>query len=210
LVEKQVQSIVLSYDSVEVYAVNFEELDLFLTSEETGNRYGLLTHNFSYDCKSITCSGNCVFGFKCNVTGPPNDTLMPWPGPGGNVTCLRCGGPGLPDCSVAGFDSFGTGTCLLYPCFSPNNTGYGILTAGYCNFVKSDITVKENLKFIGKSDSGINIYQFNYKGEDGLYEGVIANELIGTEFENAVTTDTTDNLLMVDYYKIDVQFKKIK
>jgi len=208
LVEKQVQSIVISYDNVEVYAVNFEELDLFLTSEETGNRYGLLTHNYSYDCKSVTCSGNCIYGWGCTFSQTfysfYNLTLT-------NVRCLRCGGPGYPPCSAAGFNTGNPATCLQFPCFSPSNTGYpgGVITAGYCNPVKSDINFKENIKLVGKSESGLNIYEFNYKDEDGLYEGVIANELIGTQFENSISYDA-DGYLIVDYYKIDVQFKKIK
>jgi hypothetical protein len=79
---------------------------------------------------------------------------------------------------------------------------------GYCNYNKSDIAYKEDINLIGKSESGINIYQFKYKGEEGLYEGVIGNELIGTEFESVLKRDD-DGLLMVDYYKIDVQFKKL-
>jgi len=195
LVEKTVENVTLSYDEVEVYAVNFEQFDLFLTAEE-GNtlRYGVLTHNYSFDCKSITA--NCIFCYECS-----NNIATYW----ANVECCRCGAPGYPGCSASGF----FGNCYQSPCGEPFPIPAPCQTAGYCNIVKSDIAVKENLKLIGKSDSGINIYQFNYKGEDGLYEGVIANELIGTEFENALLTDTEDNLLMVDYYKIDVQFKKI-
>jgi hypothetical protein len=72
-----------------------------------------------------------------------------------------------------------------------------------------DIEYKENLNLIGKSPAGLNIYQFNYKEEEGLYEGVIAQELIGTEFETALSKNE-DNLYVVDYNEIDVEFKKIK
>ncbi len=41
----------------------------------------------------------------------------------------------------------------------------------------------------------------------GLYEGVMGNELIGTAFEHALMINPEDGLLMVDYNKIDVQFK---
>ncbi len=73
---------------------------------------------------------------------------------------------------------------------------------------KSDITYKENLKLIGQSPLGINIYEFSYIGEEGLYNGVIAQELIGTKFEHALSLNN-DGKYLVDYDKIDVEFKKI-
>jgi hypothetical protein len=73
---------------------------------------------------------------------------------------------------------------------------------------KSDIRFKENVKLIGKSPLGINIYEFNYIGESDLYEGVIAQELINTEFESALSL-SEDGKYRVDYNKIDVEFKKI-
>jgi len=73
---------------------------------------------------------------------------------------------------------------------------------------KSDISFKENLNLIGKSPLGINIYQFNYIGEEGLYEGIVAQELIGTEYESALSLNE-DGKYLVDYSKIDVEFKKL-
>jgi peptidoglycan hydrolase-like protein with peptidoglycan-binding domain len=73
--------------------------------------------------------------------------------------------------------------------------------------IMSDIRLKESIKLIGKSKKGINIYSFKYKNEEGYYEGVMAQELIGTKYENAVIK--TKNYLMVNYDKIDVKFKKI-
>lgn len=72
----------------------------------------------------------------------------------------------------------------------------------------SDSRLKENIKLVGKSEKGINIYEFNYIGQEGLYEGVMAQELLETEFtEAAVLTDS--GFYEVDYSKIDVEFKKI-
>jgi hypothetical protein len=193
LAEKTIQSITFSYDEVEVYAVNFEQLDTFLTSEENGLRYGLLTHNYSYDCKSVTA--NCVLCYEC-----ANGSNSFW----SDVQCCRCtpGSSNYGECASNGF------TCFQFPCFSYMNPFTPCGDAGYCNYNKSDMAYKEDIKLIGKSESGINIYQFKYKGEEGLYEGVIGNELIGTEFESVLKRDD-DGLLMVDYYKIDVQFKKL-
>jgi len=191
LIEKTIQTITYSYDEIEVYAVNFEELDVFLTSEEGGLRYGLLTHNYSFDCKSITA--NCIFCYECG-----NGSGANW----SNVECCRCGAPGYPPCMAGSF------YCNAYPCGEFPVPSI-CQSAGYCNYVKSDIAYKENIKYIGKSNDGINVYQYNYKGEEGLYEGVIGNKLIGTAFEHALMVNPEDGLLMVDYNKIDVQFKKI-
>jgi hypothetical protein len=77
-----------------------------------------------------------------------------------------------------------------------------------CDYYKSDISYKENVNLIGQSPLGINIYQFNYIGEEGAYEGVIAQELVGTQYESALSLND-DGKYSVDYSKIDVEFKKI-
>jgi len=199
LIEKNIQTITYTYDKVEVYAVDFEEIDLFLTCEENGTRYGLITHNINYDCSQInTPSVDCALCF--------DDSRGCHSGP----QCCRCHpqGSNYPVCGTQAGE-----------CYGPPEDNEGLMCqnayemtcegGAYCNGSKSDIAYKENIVFIGKSDSGINIYQFNYKGENGIYEGVIGNELIGTAFEHALMINPEDGLLLVDYYKIDVQFKKI-
>jgi hypothetical protein len=81
-------------------------------------------------------------------------------------------------------------------------------TTGSVYACNSDRRLKENIVLIGTSQKGINIYQFNYIGRDGLYEGVIAQELLNTEFATAVVVDEND-IYSVDYSKLDVEFKKI-
>ena len=71
------------------------------------------------------------------------------------------------------------------------------------NYGYSDIRLKENVELIGKSPSNINIYKFNYKGKDTVYEGVMAQEVPWASIEDQ------DGYLMVDYSKVDVDFKKI-
>jgi hypothetical protein len=74
---------------------------------------------------------------------------------------------------------------------------------------RSDKRLKNIIKFVGKSDMGINIYQFTYKfNPKVIYQGVIAQELIGTQFEDALIEDK-NGFYSVDYNKIDVDFKKI-
>ena len=74
--------------------------------------------------------------------------------------------------------------------------------------IPSDRDLKENLVLVGRSPTGINIYEFNYIGESVKFSGVIAQELVGTEFQSALVKDASGKYL-VDYQMIDVEFKKI-
>lgn len=73
--------------------------------------------------------------------------------------------------------------------------------------IRSDIRLKENLIKISQSKSGINIYKFNYKDDNRLYQGVIAQELLNTEYEKSVKL--IEGYYHVDYSLIDVEFKEI-
>jgi len=67
----------------------------------------------------------------------------------------------------------------------------------------SDIRLKENINYIGKSLSGINIYTFNYKGDNQVYQGVMAHQVPHAAFIH------NSGYLAVDYSKIDVEFKGV-
>lgn len=105
---------------------------------------------------------------------------------------ITCGYPGA--CDLCGKGDF---NC-------PNCTGfYGI---GYvCN---SDRRLKRDLKIVGRSQSGINIYEFKYLNENQTYSGVIAQELLDTKYKDAVLVDG-NGFYKVDYSNLDVPFKKI-
>ena len=76
--------------------------------------------------------------------------------------------------------------------------GFGNLFGGF-----SDVRLKDNVKLVGKSPSDINIYSFNYKGSKDKYEGVLAHEV-------PWASQTHDNgYLMVDYSKLDVDFRRL-
>jgi hypothetical protein len=67
----------------------------------------------------------------------------------------------------------------------------------------SDVRLKEDIQLVGKSPSGINIYSFKYKHTDGTYEGVMAQEVPWAR----QMTDT--GFYMVDYSKVDVEFRRV-
>ena len=72
----------------------------------------------------------------------------------------------------------------------------------------SDRKLKENYKIIGLSPSGLKIYAFEYINKlfgEGLFQGVMSDEIP----QNAVIKHD-NGYDMVDYSKIDVEFKQIK
>jgi len=66
----------------------------------------------------------------------------------------------------------------------------------------SDVRLKDNVELVGKSPSNINIYSFNYKGSKDKYEGVLAQEVLWASTEH-------DGYIMVDYSKLDVDFRRL-
>ena len=67
----------------------------------------------------------------------------------------------------------------------------------------SDIRLKDDIQLVGKSPSGINIYNFKYKGDNKQYQGVMAHQVPQASEVHA------NGYLYVDYSKIDVDFKEI-
>ena len=80
----------------------------------------------------------------------------------------------------------------------------GIITG-----VSSDRRLKTNITLIGTSDSGINIYTFEYKYKFsiegvGLFQGVMSDEVP----DHAVSVDV-HGFDIVDYSVLDVEFKRV-
>jgi len=72
-----------------------------------------------------------------------------------------------------------------------------------CNCNYSDIRLKKNIKLL-KTIKGINIYSFNYEWDDTEQIGVMAQELLESGHDYAVTTDS-NGFYMVDYSKLPVK-----
>jgi hypothetical protein len=72
----------------------------------------------------------------------------------------------------------------------------------------SDRRLKNNIKLIGKSDSGLNIYSFEYINKKfgvGLFQGVMSDEVPS---ESVIKGN--DGYDRVNYSLLDVEFKKIQ
>ena len=72
--------------------------------------------------------------------------------------------------------------------------------------IGSDIKLKENIKKIGTSISGLNVYKFNYKNHPKKYIGVMAHEVQKIKPEAVETMDS--GFLGVKYDQIDVEFRE--
>jgi len=71
------------------------------------------------------------------------------------------------------------------------------------SWYQSDVRLKENYSIVGKSKSGINIYEFSYKGNPTRYRGVMAHEVPQASILN------DNGYYSVDYSQIDVEFIKL-
>ena len=71
----------------------------------------------------------------------------------------------------------------------------------------SDRRLKKNIVLVGKSSSGINIYNFEYKNSiygSGVYQGVMSDDI-----PQKAVVKNRGKYDMVDYSKLDVDFIKI-
>jgi len=74
---------------------------------------------------------------------------------------------------------------------------------------RSDMRLKTDVSLVGHSELNIPIYDFKFKDDLSIiHRGVMAQDLIGTEHESAVLTDS-DGFYSVDYRLIDVEFETI-
>ena len=73
--------------------------------------------------------------------------------------------------------------------------------------ITSDRSLKKNIKKVGKSPSGLNIYNFEFKNPKygkGVFQGVMSDEV---PQKAVIEKDGYDS---VNYSMLDVEFKKIK
>ena len=108
--------------------------------------------------------------------------------------------------SVGGISLGGTGAFASLGSLGSSIASSGIgtaVTSFFSGFKFSDVRLKEDVQLVGKSPSGINIYSFKYKQLDGTFEGVMAQEVPWAR----QMTDT--GFYMVDYSKVDVEFRRL-
>lgn len=80
--------------------------------------------------------------------------------------------------------------------------GSAIASSATAAAALSDIRFKENISKIGISEKGVNIYEFNYRGNSKRYIGAMAHE-------NPEASINIDGVLYLDYSKLDVKFMEV-
>ena len=140
---------------------------------------------------------NSTFGKKQGYTGgtPNPHTSTGWSGSSKKASDKSSSNTGTPTGGGGkggGADSGG------------KKGGTSSTSSGLGNLGFSDIRLKDNIELVGKSKSDINIYNFTYLNDPTVYQGVMAHEVPWASVKH------DSGYLMVDYNKIDVDFKSIR
>ena len=209
--KSKITNIWYSYQKLTAFTLDVGSPDLFLTLEESdNNRYGLVTHNYTYDCRNYSCPSFGVY-VTCTLCGSGDftnchDTYSP--------KCCRDGSffyfvfeyrtvieqNYTKDCQLPFFyyvpHPFIPNAEIQIAACDPADTP----TAGsYCNGQKpSDINLKKDIKFLYKKNE-LSVYKFTYTDEikklwnteygeslEGEWIGTIAQDLIDTKWESAL------------------------
>ena len=149
-----------------------------------------------------TVNPNSTFGKKQGYTGgnPNPHTTTGWSGSSksskssstSSNTGTKSGGGGKGGGADSGGSKGGGGR-------NSSDRGGGFGGLGF-----SDIRLKDNIELVGKSKSDINIYNFTYLNDLTVYQGVMAHEVPWASVKH------DSGYLMVDYNKVDVDFKSIR
>ncbi len=91
---------------------------------------------------------------------------------------------------------------------APDLTSHGGGGGGGGGSRTSDIRLKHDLKFVGTTVYGLPVYDFEYNGEQGTYEGVMAQDVLKVRPE-AVTTGI-DGFYRVNYSMLGLKLKRIR
>ena len=201
---KTIANVEYSFEELQAYRINIEESDLFLSMEETENQsvYGILTHNYDYDCAWMTiCCGYFVFCADCTTGGY---------GYSYEGACCRYGGP------------YGTDIVWYFATYYGYTAGGFATFNYYCNGAKpSDMRLKKNIIYSHTLPRGLKIYTFEFNDDfvsiqrekhnedySGKWQGVLAQDLVGTEYEDCLNL-RDDAFFEVNYAKLNLELTKI-
>ena len=234
IVEKDINTITYSYGMVNVYTTDFEQIDVFLTMDESENsRWGIMTHNYTFDCYKQgprPTGHSCLSGILKGWSGTVSYALRTGASlhDFGVSGCLRCAGA-YPLCLGnqgqknsnwgAGNPSFAANRRCLNTSSSPVNCDSA---KGYCNGTKSDKRLKKKIKYIETTKEGLKLYTFEFKKSyinrakisnnidlSGTYKGLMAQDLIDTKFEPNIWIEQ-DGYYTVDYDGLGIKLEKLK
>jgi hypothetical protein len=178
-----------------------------------------MTHNYTYDCRNYgprphgySCANGTFKGYDTSARGGPEHDF-------GIEGCLRCGPSPYGGCAGNNAqlnERFGR-------CFDTDFSSIEQCVAGgYCNANKSDKRLKKKIKYIETTKAGLKLYTFEFKKSyinrakisdnidvSGTYKGVMAQDLINTEFEPNIWIEQ-DGYYTVDYDGLGIKLEKLK
>jgi hypothetical protein len=71
----------------------------------------------------------------------------------------------------------------------------------------SDRRVKDGISRIGTTALGLPLYRFTYLGRDGVFEGVMAQDVMEVLPEAVI--EGLDGILRVDYARLGIAMRKV-
>ena len=71
----------------------------------------------------------------------------------------------------------------------------------------SDIRLKEDIVHVGTTAHGLPLYHFRYIGQPAIYEGVMAQDVLGVMPEAVETAE--DGTMRVKYGMLGVEFRRV-
>jgi hypothetical protein len=95
---------------------------------------------------------------------------------------------------------------LSIPAERPEDAGLGPCI-GDTGPVPSDRRIKHSVSHIGMTVLGLPLYRFSYVGRDGVFEGVMAQDVMQV-LPEAVTAGS-DGILRVDYGRLGIAMRRV-
>jgi len=71
----------------------------------------------------------------------------------------------------------------------------------------SDVRLKEDIAQVGVTAHGLPLYTFRYRDQQGLYEGVMAQDVLQVRPDAVVVGP--EGFYMVDYAKLGIEFRRL-
>lgn len=93
------------------------------------------------------------------------------------------------------------------PVFGPALSSFPVFAADGPP-VPSDLRLKEDVTPLGSTVNGLPLYTFRYRGQQALYQGVMAQDVLEVR-PDAVVVDA-DGFYRVDYAKLGIEFRRIQ
>lgn len=71
----------------------------------------------------------------------------------------------------------------------------------------SDIRLKDDVTIVGRTVHDLPLYSFRYRGQPGVYEGVMAQDVIGVRPDAVIMG--SDGFFRVDYARLGIECRRI-